>query len=224
MQTRNKPNSKKRPQPLQSPRPAPPEVVGAAPPPAAANPAGRPPNLEDKQRREVEEFLRRAQGQPKQPTQKPKQQPQRARSSAPARGAANKEQRPQPPRRIAQPLRPMQPASPSSPPSTLPPLAAPLGAGVAQHVAEHLRGTTEMAAHAQHLGAEVAQADERMQKHLQEKFVHTVGTLAPQTTTTERRTSGAPAARELLELLMRPGGARQVILASEILRRPEERW
>jgi hypothetical protein len=88
-----------------------------------------------------------------------------------------------------------------------------------------MRGTQQLVQHAQNLGSDVAQADERLQQRLQQKFVHSIGTLTPLTATTvEQRPAGSSAAQDLRALLSRPGGVRQVIIASEILRRPEERW
>jgi hypothetical protein len=216
------------------PRPAPPQEFGGVQRAGGAA-GGNQPTLEETLRREVEEFLRRAQGQnPQQAKNQPQRPAQRAPQrtiQTPARGGRQSEQRPKPPvppRRLVQARQP-EPAAPLSRPLSeqqpQPSYApAPLGAGVAQHVAEHLRGTQELAQHAQHLGAEVAQADERMQEHLRQKFVHPIGTLAPGTTSVERRLAGTPASRELRELLARPGGVRQLIIANEILRRPEERW
>jgi hypothetical protein len=101
-----------------------------------------------------------------------------------------------------------------------------LGSGVGQHVAEHLGGSqAALAAHAQSLGANVATADERMVAHLQQKFTHQLGALQHQDTTkTQTRAVRSPAAQALVDLLKQPGGMRQMVLASEIMRRPEERW
>jgi hypothetical protein len=101
-----------------------------------------------------------------------------------------------------------------------------LGSGVAQHAAEHLQGVRAIAQHVQQLGADVAQADERMEQHLREKFAHQLGALAPAVTTVaepQRPATSSPAATELRALLARPGGIRQLIIANEILRRPGER-
>jgi hypothetical protein len=66
-----------------------------------------------------------------------------------------------------------------------------------------------------------------MQAQLQQKFDHRVGTLTPVSASTVVPASagtGSSAARQFRELLARPGGMRQIIIANEILRRPEERW
>jgi hypothetical protein len=213
------------------PRPAPPQEFGGV-----RGAGGNQPTLEETLRREVEEFLRRAQGQnPQQAKNQPQRTQQRTTQQrpvlTPTRSGRQGEQSPKapaPPRRLVEARQPdsavplSRPLSEQQPQPSYAP--APLGAGVAQHVAEHLRSTQELVQHAQHLGAEVALADERMQEHVRQRFVHPIGTLAPVTSSVERRMSGAPAARELRELLSRPSGVRQLIIASEILRRPEERW
>jgi hypothetical protein len=216
------------------PRPVePPQDFGRLPAgnAAPANAAGgKQPTLEETLRREVEEFLRRAQGQPPQ-QQKP--QPQRAqqrpqqnrpaarRPNLPQLRSGRQSERPaehqEQPRRLVESQRP-EPAAPLSPltdtrPSYTP---TPLGSGVALH-------SQTLAQHAQTLGADVAQADERMQEHLRQKFVHPMGDLSP-TTSVQRQATGTPAAQQLRELISRPGGIRQLIIAHEILRRPEERW
>jgi hypothetical protein len=215
-----------KPKPAPRPRPAP-EPIGAAP---AARQAGQPATLEESLRREVEDFLKRAQGQqPQQPAQARPVRAERPRQVAPAARQARRPLRPEPqreppPRRLAEPLRPALAPLASTPPPTPAPTLAPLGSGVAQHVSQHLAGTTAIAQHAQHLGSEVALADERMQAHLQERFTHKLGTLAPQAAAPDRRVAASPVAQQLVKLLTQPGGARQVIIASEILRRPDDRW
>ena len=223
------------------PRPAPPQEFGAAPVAGRGAQPGAPqaaqPNLEETLRREVEEFLRRAQGQPAQqpkaqqptlqpakpapPQSPPRRSPQQRPVSPVDRGGA-RQGRPAetaPPRRLSQEPQP-QPMSPAREPQR------PLGSGVGQLAAEHLRGSQDLVAHAQHLGADVAHADERMEQHLREKFAHQLGSLGPTISVHEAgRAAGSPsAAAELRALLARPGGVRQLILANEILRRPEERW
>jgi hypothetical protein len=225
------------------PKANPPVRQRPAPPPpnpgAAGGQGGQPMTLEESLRREVEEFMRRAQG--REPAPPPKQAPQQApqrlpsqRTPPPRPAASRPPARPapqRPPERRAATSSPAEPTvrrltdapgaqtTAQSPTST-----APLGAGVGQHVAEHLGGSQALAAHAQSLGANVATADERMVAHLQQKFTHQVGALQHQGTTTQTRAVRPPAAQALVDLLQQPGGMRQVVLASEILRRPEERW
>jgi hypothetical protein len=224
------------------PRPAPPQEFGLpAKPnvPAAAKPAaagGNQPSLEETLRREVEEFLRRAQGQQPQQVrnqQRPQQrageqQPSRQqRSGQPPRTIRQADQRgtgPEPPRRLVDTPRPEAAKSLSEPVRSIV-ATTPLGAGVTQYVAEQLRGTQQIAKHAQQLGSDVAQADERLQEHLRQRFVHPVGSLTPSVSATaDQRAAALSSAQELRSMLTRPGAARQLIIASEILRRPEERW
>lgn len=217
------PRPKPEPDPFDMGRPAagaaeraPLERPGANPAPAA-----KPVTLEETLRREVEEFLRRAQGEPKQKPAAPKRPQQ---------------QRPTPPKK-SQPvvLEEVQPRRLVDAPGSLTSRAAesvaatsrdvlPTGAAVDAYVTEQMRGVASIGQHASRLGEEVAQADDRMQAQLQQKFDHRVGTLAPVSAAPPKATAAATAAREFRELLARPGGMRQAIIANEILRRPEERW
>jgi hypothetical protein len=217
-----------------------PQDFGGSPPPQRkpTAPAGNQPTLEETLRREVEEFLRRSQGQPAQQAGNQSRSPQRVpqaavrqRPAAPANAPRQADQRSRPqdqPRRLVDTprLEPTRTLTSSAAVPLRPTIvSAPLGAGVSAYVSEQMRGAQQLVQHAQTLGADVAQADERLQQHLQQKFVHTVGTLTPLTTTTgEQRPAAISAAQELRALLSRPSGIRQVIIASEILRRPEERW
>jgi hypothetical protein len=220
------------------PRPTPPQEFGMNPRPerkqVAAAGGGNQPTLEETLRREVEEFLRRSQGQPAQQT---KNQPQRSQrpakerpASLPARSAPQAEPRSKPPEQPR--LRTSSPrpepiktlAAPLSEQVGRTITGAPLGTDIVQYVTEQMRGTQQLVQHAQSLGSDVAQADERMQQHLEQRFVHQIGTLAPVTAKADQRTEATTAAQELRSLLSRPGGMRQLIVASEILRRPEERW
>jgi hypothetical protein len=201
------------------PRPAPPANPPA--PVAAAGQGAKPPTLEETLRREVEEFMRRAQSREPAPPAKPGNAPQ----PVPQRRESRPTRPPTP--RADQPVRKLvdSPGSLTTARAPEAPRGAPTGAGVSQHVAQHLSGAQTLATHAQHLGAEVAQADERMAAHLQHKFDHQLGTLEKQVATQPQRVvARPPAAQALVSLLTQPGGIRQVIVASEILRRPEERW
>jgi hypothetical protein len=213
--------NKPKPKPAPRPRPAnpPPNPGGAAGAGGAGGQAKPPMSLEESLRREVEEFMRRAQGRepaPQQQRSKPQKPPQRQPQRATKPATPD-----QPVRRLADTSRPaIAPAA--RPPE--PPRSTTLGAGVGQHVAQHLTGGAEIAAHVQHLGADVAQADERLAAHLQAKFTHQVGNLQHQETGQQRKVVRSPAAQALVDLLRQPGGARQAVIASEIFRRPEERW
>jgi hypothetical protein len=190
-------------------------------PPGQAHGGGaagkQPASLEESLRREVEEFMRRAQGrEPATPAKRPTTpQPQRGPQRKPAKPAV-REQPAKPPRsRLADSRQP-------SPISIEEGRGALTGATISQHVAEHLGGAKAIATHAQTLGSDVAQADERMEAHLQEKFTHRLGALGHQEAAAP--VVVATAATDLLKLLSQPGGAKTMIIANEILRRPEDRW
>jgi hypothetical protein len=202
------------------PRPLPPAEPGAAMQGGPPGP-GQPATLEETLRREVEEFMRRAQGRPAEPPKRPLDKPQSRPQQQGARREAGRSARPSaaspaPVRRLTD-----SPGGLTTPQATAPPT----GAAVGQHVMEHLtRSTQQLAAHAQHLGSEVAQADERMEEHLQQKFAHQLGALEHRAAEPVKKAVRSPMAQDVLNMLAQPGGVRQLIVASEILRRPEERW
>jgi hypothetical protein len=106
-------------------------------------------------------------------------------------------------------------------------LNLPTGAAVDAYVTDQMRSVRDIGRQADSLGDEVALADDRMEAQLQRKFDHRVGTLTRSSASTispQDVSPGSSAAREFRELLARPGGMRQMVIASEILRRPEERW
>ncbi len=184
-------------------RPRPPQPVD----PQAANRAGGgagPPKREDALRDEVEEFLRRAQGKP-------------PREKVPAeRGPSGRQQPKRPKLKEAPPRKPVRQLVP------LKPVAAETdmrSEGVAEHVAKHL-STADIVAHSQALGDDVGLADERLESRLHETFDHQLGNLQHR----EVEVSTSPQndlAIELVEMLSSPEGMRKLILANEILRRPE---
>jgi hypothetical protein len=206
------------------PRPAqPPRDFGAAP--AELKPAAGQPNLEETLRREVEEFLRRAQGQQPQqpqrkgqPQQRPGQRPSRGNQTTMLPQARRQPEQPakapERPRRLVESPRP-EPAAPVTPLGDSRPSFAPsaLGTGVSLH-------SQTLVDHAHTLGADVALADERMEEHLRQKFEHQVGAIAPSATLAQRAAT-ATAAQKLRTMLATPESVRQIIIASEILRRPE---
>ncbi|MCA9258012.1 MAG: hypothetical protein KDA61_02375 [Planctomycetales bacterium] len=195
------------------------------PPPDPARKAGG--NLEETLRQEVEQFLQRTKGQQPQsverrPPSPPKPEPPRRLEPAPDVK----------PRRVAQPRmpqeaqvgqRPIPPAAPR-PGATKSQSVPPVGdstVSVAQHVREHIGAAERVGQHAEALGDDVALADERMEQHLRERFVHQVGTLKRQAESQSTAPKVKTPAAEMLELLQRPNGIRQVIVAAEILKRPE---
>ncbi|NOZ40466.1 MAG: hypothetical protein GXP24_09600 [Planctomycetes bacterium] len=160
-----------------------------------------PRNQEEALRSEVEDFLRRAQGKPPKP--RPMPQP---------------EQRQKPPRTLqperSRPVTPVARQSSGSGPSS-PPLRSD---GVSEHVARHI-STQDMATHTEALGAEVATADDQLEARLHEKFDHDLGRLEYRETDTKQQK--VDMATEVAAMLRSPEGMRQLIVANEILRRPE---
>lgn len=223
--------------PAKQPRPLPPQAVPVEKP-------GQPPqpqSLEEALRREVQEFLRRAQGQqPAPPAKKTSRSVPQAQSSAgnkagqrpPQQSRTPQRSAPQatpnaPPRRLVGPAKPLAGDQLSAAPQTSRPTAVgPLGGGVAAHVQQHVDSSREaLAQHAKQLGGRVVQADEKFEQQLRERFVHQVGTLKHQEVSAQHTASAqSPVAKELFDLMSRPGGARQLVVAGEILRRPTERW
>lgn len=151
-------------------------------------PQQQPRTLEEKLRKEVEEFLRRVQGD--EPADRPVAKPQRP---------------------VVVRVEPTTVVVPESNMSR---------ETVGEYVAKHLRPDA-VVQHAATLGAEVGHADEKMQAHLQQKFQHQVGALEPRQTIPQFRQRSNTTAAEIAALLSSPKGVRQIIIASEILRRPE---
>lgn len=163
------------------------------PKPRPAAPPPQPRTVEEKLRSEVEEFLRQVQGEPPKPAQT------RPKTVGPAKPVVVK---------IEQPAATVIELEPER--MTL-----------QEHVARHI-STADVVQHAVALGAEVGQADEKMVAHLQERFQHQLGALEPrQQQQPEVRRLRNATATEIANLLRSPTGVRQVIVASEILRRPE---
>ncbi len=193
--------NKKGPRPRKPRRPQPVEVADKA------APVDAPPNQADALRNEVEEFLRRAQGKP------PKEK------LPPAKPVASGRQRP--PKRSAsqQQSRTPRPAKQHPPVQAKPALRS---ESVAEHVSRHV-GSTQIAQHAEGLGDEVGLADDRMDSRLQEKFGHRLGSVGLQAKKSVIAPEKADLAAEIAKLLRSPEGMRQLIVAQEILRRPD-RW
>ncbi|QDS97629.1 hypothetical protein [Adhaeretor mobilis] len=186
---------------------------------------------QDKLRREVEDFLRRARGEAPaadeqgaarqrelsgdrsgaqrrhevQKEGKPKQSPR----NSPRRQA---QQRPQPQRQpVNEPRLRMEPIEESD---------ITHGDTVAEHVATHMDSAHDTAERVSHLGEEVGYADERLEEHLRHKFDHKIGTLEQRSASVEVETRSDVAA-EVIDMLMQPGGMQRVIIANEILKRPD---
>ena len=200
------------------------------PKPQAPQPGApaRPPNQADPLRAEVEEFLRRAQGKPARQQQPAQPKPARLQRQRTAQQQPL-EPRPIEPRPVERPLReaasrPPQPAEPLARRRLKPQPPQPVdlrSESVVEHVARHV-STREIAEHTSHLGEEVAQADDHLEAHLQEKFSGQLGSL--QHREQEVVEQGPSIAEEIRDLISQPTGMRQLIVANEILRRPEDRW
>jgi hypothetical protein len=99
-----------------------------------------------------------------------------------------------------------------------------------KYVAQDLRGVKEIEAHTRQLGAEVDQADDKLEAHLQQVFDHKVGQLKKQATDSVPKT---PAVGEeavtltsanIAEMMRSPQAIRNAIILGEVLHRPEEQW
>jgi hypothetical protein len=105
---------------------------------------------------------------------------------------------------------------------------AELGDDVGRHVAQHLRGDQEIAAHTRQLGAEVDQADDKLESRLHQTFDHQLGRLRKTASDTAATEHAKPAPDvtliEIRNMLGSPASIRDSIVMAEILRRPEDRW
>jgi len=192
-----------------APRPRRPKRPQLAEAPDGAAPVDAPPNQADALRNEVEEFLRRAQGKP------PKEEVVPLKPVAPSRQW--------PPKRLAaQQRKPLTPRSAKKQHQPVQAKPALRREGVAEHVSRHV-GSTQLAEHAERLGDEVGMADDRMDSRLQEKFGHRLGSAGLQAKESVIAPEKADLASEIAKLLRSPEGMQQLIVAQEILRRPD-RW
>ena len=188
--------------PQRPPRPRPP--VGGEPPipgrPQVLPPQfgqaqpgqPQPEKIQDRLRGEVEEFLRQMQGEPPRRRSEP-QKPQ------------------QKPRTLVVKVQPGEHVESLG-------LEGRTLESVGEHVKKHV-STSEIAQHVKRLGAEVGQADEKLESHLHEKFQHRLGALGHQELQAVVRKKTA--ASDIAEMLRSPKGMRQALIASEILKRPE---
>ncbi len=200
------------------------------PKPQAPQPGApaRPPNQADPLRAEVDEFLRRAQGKPAQ-----QQQPAQPKPARPQRQRAAQQQPLEPRPLESRPIEVLQreaarrPSQPVEPPARMRPKPHPLQPvdlrreSVVEHVARHVN-TLDIKEHTSHLGEEVALADDHLEAHLEEAFSGQLGSL--QHREREVAEQGPTIAEEIRNLISQPSGMRQMIVANEILRRPEDRW
>ncbi len=155
-------------------------------------------------RNEIEDFVRRAQGRPPQQSPKPRQRP--AHSPQVKRQQVRSQRSPK-----------SEPKQKRPQPEVAPPTLR--SEGLAEHVSRHIR-PGKVAQHAEQLGSDVGQSDERMESRLHEKFDHTLGNLQQSDAPSEEKRK-EDAAAQIADLLSHPEGVRQLILANEILRRPQ---
>lgn len=184
---------------------------------------GDPPqNQADSLRREVEEFLQRAQGQPKE-QEVPVGRPLRAPQLEPESQRSKRSASPQTKQRTSQSVD-IEEVVPSSVPLLTPVVTSSdlRHEGVAEHVSKHIK-PQELAEHAEHLGDEISSIEQRLESHLHQTFDHQLGALRHQEDNADVRADQPDIAAEIARMLSEPSGMRQLIVAQEILRRPD-RW
>ena len=165
-----------------------------------AKPAQRPvPDQAESLRREIDDFVRRAQG-------KPPRQPEPTRQPKPKRPVRTSE--------VRQPRRPQPAVRPT-------PTLQPRNEGVKEHVSKHI-DTSDISQHAEQLGHQLGQTDERVESRLHEKFDHKLGSLKREESPVKPEKKEKPdVTADIAAMLSHPDGMRQLIIANEILRRPE---
>ena len=80
-----------------------------------------------------------------------------------------------------------------------------------------------MTASATRLGAEVGQADEKVEAHLHQKFDHQLSRIDDPDDEVGAA-AGAAFATRIAELFRNPQSIQQAFILNEILNRPEQRW
>ena len=79
-------------------------------------------------------------------------------------------------------------------------------------------------AKAAHLGEDIDQTDERLQKHLKEVFDHQLGNFADSPDAPLNRERDLVTINEITSMLRNPSNFRQAIIMKEILERPKSHW
>jgi len=112
--------------------------------------------------------------------------------------------------------------------------AEPVYESVAEHVADDIdtsditQHASRLTDHASRLGADVGQADDKLEDRLHETFDHDLGRIHDDTVTDDLgvgRPGRAPGmADEIAGMFRSPKSIRQAIILNEILNRPEHRW
>jgi hypothetical protein len=102
------------------------------------------------------------------------------------------------------------------------------GDRVGRSVAQHMRGTEDIAEHTRHLGEEVDAADNKMAAHLHQVFDHKVGDLKKSTMeaaaaspSQAARDAPLPGAASIARMLADPQSLRNAFIMAEILKRPD---
>jgi hypothetical protein len=133
--------------------------------------------------------------------------------------------------------RPQQPRRPRRPPPAAEPVvdAEVLDENDLEVIAEpapakigsrHL-DTTDVSEHAEHLGYQLSQTDERLEDRLHKAFDHDLTSVSdglgglPETPSSD---AAGAAAGEIVAMLREPSNVRNAILLAEIINRPEHRW
>lgn len=168
--------------------------------------AGRPRAGEVDLRSEVDEFLRRAKGEPP-----PEPEPE-----------------PAPRLELVEEDRPwtntvqLEPAAPQP--------GKDQNASVSDHVAMHVQHLKEsqLAENAARLGSEVALADDKVKARLEAKFEHNLGKIARSEEIPSQGQRESPvssfSADQITAMLSSPEGMRNAVILNEILQRPADRW
>lgn len=185
---------------------------------------------------EIEDFLRQARG-------------QQAQKEAPVQAAPARQAPPQPPRQPQQrpaarqqqnrPARPgrqgarvveAQPAQPAQQRDIKP--GRGFGRDLSQHVQEHI-GQDSISTRDAHLGETIEEADERVERHLEEVFDHDLGRLEHVEEVDTSIDEGTDAmeiveaadplatAKRIRKMLGSADSVREVFIAAEILKRPD---
>ena len=182
-------------------------------------------------RDEVEEFLRRAAARRAQAEAKRREQQQAAAQPAPPPPPRQQERQP-----LVQRQQERQPLVQRKPVVQTEPLVEIVEAEMADtssrftsSVSQHLRGSSEIGRHASSLGAEVDQADDRLEARLHKTFDHQLGQLKDTTTAAPikqpmQSSEALLASMNLTRLLSNAQSIRNAIVLSEVLTRPEHRW
>jgi len=176
-----------------------------------------PRNQEDALRSEVEDFLRRAQGKPE---RKRPVRPERQRQ--PARQQPQQQEEPR--TLVSKAERAEPPRQPQRQSTRLPQVILEgenlRQEGVAEHVAKHL-DTRDIVEQSSALGETIGLTDERLESRLHEKFDHDLSRLKHRETPVVAKPPADDLAAEIAAMLREPAGMRKLIVANEILRRPE---